>query len=190
MMLCWAAQVDYAAAGIFLNISSNGGKGSAPWWTRPDVQVAPGIEALVPVSPTSFLFPQGQATLRSSLAPWAACLHAQHDACTMHIVNTRREPFLAAQVYDRFSPAWWFADVPIEAIAPLSSLDSVLPFLKQVHHPFQIPSPCGPPCLAPAVYHAWASPHAARLHQAAACRRDLEVGMHAGNMLPLMHATW
>ena len=45
-----ALQVDYAAAGIFLNISSNGGKGSAPWWTRPDVQVAPGIEALVPVS--------------------------------------------------------------------------------------------------------------------------------------------
>ena len=43
-------QVDYAAAGIFLNISSDGGRGSAPWWTRDDLQVAPGIEADVPVS--------------------------------------------------------------------------------------------------------------------------------------------
>lgn len=33
---------------------------------------------------------------------------------------------------DRFSPAWWFADVPQEAIAPLHDLNNVLPFLQQV----------------------------------------------------------
>ena len=49
-MIVWAVpQVDYAAASIFLNISSDGGRGSAPWWTRADLQVAPGIEANVPV---------------------------------------------------------------------------------------------------------------------------------------------
>ena len=37
-----------------------------------------------------------------------------------------------AQVEDRFSPAWWFADVPQEAIAPLHDLNNVLPFLQQV----------------------------------------------------------
>lgn len=36
------------------------------------------------------------------------------------------------QTEDRFSPAWWFADVPGTAIIPLRRVDAVLPYLRQV----------------------------------------------------------
>ena len=41
-----AAQVDYAAAGIFLNITGGKEGGSAPWWEQPGLQMAPGLEAM------------------------------------------------------------------------------------------------------------------------------------------------
>ena len=75
--MSWALhQVDYAAASIFLNISSDGGRGSAPWWTRDDLQVAPGIEADVPVSAKS-------GWCRVSECGVMACSHAP---CYLHCV--------------------------------------------------------------------------------------------------------
>ena len=38
----------------------------------------------------------------------------------------------AAQDVDRYSPAWWYADVPETAIIPLRKLEAVLPYLRQV----------------------------------------------------------
>ena len=37
-----------------------------------------------------------------------------------------------AQDVDRYSPAWWYADVPETAIIPLRKLEAVLPYLRQV----------------------------------------------------------
>ena len=37
-----------------------------------------------------------------------------------------------AQDVDRYSPAWWYADVPESAIIPLRKLEAVLPYLRQV----------------------------------------------------------
>ncbi len=39
---------------------------------------------------------------------------------------------LGVQLEDRFSPSWWFADVPSTAIIPLRKIDAVLPYLRQV----------------------------------------------------------
>ncbi len=39
---------------------------------------------------------------------------------------------IAAQIEERFSPAWWFADVPSEAIGSMQHLGNVLPLLRQV----------------------------------------------------------
>ena len=36
------------------------------------------------------------------------------------------------QDVDRYSPAWWYADVPETAIIPLRKLEAVLPYLRQV----------------------------------------------------------
>ena len=36
-----------------------------------------------------------------------------------------------AQDVDRYSPAWWYADVSEGAIIPLRKLDAVLPYLRQ-----------------------------------------------------------
>lgn len=36
------------------------------------------------------------------------------------------------QDVDRFSPAWWFADVPDTAIIPLRKLEAIVPYLRQV----------------------------------------------------------
>ena len=38
---------------------------------------------------------------------------------------------LPGQVYDRFSPLWWFPDVPKAAIGSMRKLENVLPFLRQ-----------------------------------------------------------
>ncbi|CAL8469510.1 g9051 [Coccomyxa elongata] len=38
------------------------------------------------------------------------------------------------QLEDRFSPSWWFADVPSTAIIPLRKIDAVLPYLRQMPH--------------------------------------------------------
>ena len=76
-------QVDYAAAGIFLNVTTDSEDGdSAPWWQL-EGSMAPGLEALTPV-------------------------------------------------YERFSPHWWFPDVPKQAIGSIKKLENVLPFLRQV----------------------------------------------------------
>lgn len=36
-----------------------------------------------------------------------------------------------AQIEERFSPAWWFADVPKEAIGSMQRLENLLPLLRQ-----------------------------------------------------------
>ena len=36
------------------------------------------------------------------------------------------------QDVDRFSPAWWVADVPDTAIIPLRKLETIVPYLRQV----------------------------------------------------------
>lgn len=41
----------------------------------------------------------------------------------------------AVQDVDRFSPAWWFADVPDTAIIPLRKLEAIVPYLRQVGSP-------------------------------------------------------
>ena len=75
--------MDYAAAGIFLNVTTDSEDGdSAPWWQL-EGSMAPGLEALTPV-------------------------------------------------YERFSPHWWFPDVPKQAIGSIKKLENVLPFLRQV----------------------------------------------------------
>ena len=44
------AQVDYAAAGIFINITTDSEDGdSAPWWHLDGESMAPGLEPLTPV---------------------------------------------------------------------------------------------------------------------------------------------
>ena len=43
---------------------------------------------------------------------------------------------LPAQVYDRFSPLWWFPDVPKAAIGSMRKLENVLPFLRQASFMF------------------------------------------------------
>ncbi len=79
------AQVDYAAVGIFLNVTTDSEDGdSAPWWQL-EGSMAPGLEALTPV-------------------------------------------------YERFSPHWWFPDVPKQAIGSIKKLENVVPFLRQVGH--------------------------------------------------------
>ena len=45
--------MDYAAAGIFLNITGESEGGSAPWWELAGSQMAPGLEAMTPVRPLS-----------------------------------------------------------------------------------------------------------------------------------------
>ena len=78
--------MDYAAAGIFLNVTTDSEDGdSAPWWQLEGGSMAPGLEPLTPV-------------------------------------------------YERFSPHWWFPDVPKQAIGPIKKLENVLPFLRQVGH--------------------------------------------------------
>ncbi len=45
-------QVDYAAAGIFINITTDSDEGhSAPWWQLEGARMAPGLEPLTPVCP-------------------------------------------------------------------------------------------------------------------------------------------
>lgn len=44
-----------------------------------------------------------------------------------------------AQIEERFSPAWWFADVANEAIGSMQHLESVLPLLRQVIHLTNLP---------------------------------------------------
>ena len=215
MCVSAAPQVDYAAAGIFLNISSDGGRGSAPWWTRDDLQVAPGIEADVPVRAYSgysghacgvLACPRASFDLQvvpgteadapvraagrlvrgAHAGSWPAHMHGvtfvASGLCRFNALSgwqpaageaeQQQNPVIAycnlpwtyrarcctraagalcqghtalpatrwgqrvccapAQVEDRFSPAWWFADVPQEAIAPLHDLNNVLPFLQQV----------------------------------------------------------
>lgn len=43
--------------------------------------------------------------------------------------------FSALQWYDRFTPHWWFPDVPKQAIGSIRKLENVLPFLRQASHP-------------------------------------------------------
>ena len=44
------AQVDYAAAGIFINVTTDSEDGdSAPWWQLDGESMAPGLEPLTPV---------------------------------------------------------------------------------------------------------------------------------------------
>ncbi|CAL8469167.1 g8708 [Coccomyxa elongata] len=81
--LPFATEVDYAAAGMFLNITGGKEGGSAPWWEQPGLQMAPGLEAM-------------------------------------------------SQIEERFSPAWWFADVANEAIGSMQHLESLLPLLRQM----------------------------------------------------------
>lgn len=51
--------MDYAAAGIFLNITGGEEGGSAPWWEQPGLQMAPGLEAMSQVRPRySHMCPQ------------------------------------------------------------------------------------------------------------------------------------
>ena len=57
------------------------------------------------------------------------------------------------QDVDRYSPAWWYADVPETAIIPLRKLEAVLPYLRQVD---LIPDICNMLLALPP-----ASPHAA-----------------------------
>ena len=46
----YVAQVDYAAAGIFLNVTTDSEVGdSAPWWQLEGGSMAPGLEPLTPV---------------------------------------------------------------------------------------------------------------------------------------------
>ena len=48
------AQVDYAAAGIFINITTDSEDGdSAPWWQLAGESMAPGLEPLTPVQQSS-----------------------------------------------------------------------------------------------------------------------------------------
>lgn len=43
-------QVDYATAGIFINITTDSDEGhSAPWWQLQGARMAPGLEPLTPV---------------------------------------------------------------------------------------------------------------------------------------------
>lgn len=78
------AQVDYAAAGIFLNVTTDSeGGDSAPWWQLEGGSMTPGLEPLTPV-------------------------------------------------YERFSPHWWFPDVPKQAIGAIKKLENIVPFLRQV----------------------------------------------------------
>ncbi|EIE21518.1 hypothetical protein COCSUDRAFT_66927 [Coccomyxa subellipsoidea C-169] len=39
---------------------------------------------------------------------------------------------LTQKAEDRFSPAWWFADIPATSIIPLRRVDAVLPYLRQM----------------------------------------------------------
>ena len=58
-------QVDYAAAGIFLNVTSDSeGGDSAPWWQLEGGSMAPGLEPLTPVRPPTSLELES-ATLQS-----------------------------------------------------------------------------------------------------------------------------
>ena len=51
-MCVWMLQVDYAAAGIFINITTDSEEGhSAPWWRLEGARMAPGLEPLTPVCP-------------------------------------------------------------------------------------------------------------------------------------------
>ena len=58
-------QVDYAAAGIFINITTDSDEGhSAPWWQLEGARMAPGLEPLTPVCPCPML-PHTQAIILS-----------------------------------------------------------------------------------------------------------------------------
>ena len=46
------------------------------------------------------------------------------------------------QDIDRFSPAWWFPDVPASAIVPLTRLKLVRLYLRQVRQTFVIDRTC------------------------------------------------
>lgn len=48
-----------------------------------------------------------------------------------HIACSSRR-LCEVQDVDRYSPAWWYADVPETAIIPLRKLEAVLPYLRQV----------------------------------------------------------
>ena len=51
-MWAYMLQVDYAAAGIFINITTDSDEGhSAPWWQLEGARMAPGLEPLTPVCP-------------------------------------------------------------------------------------------------------------------------------------------
>ena len=50
---------------------------------------------------------------------------------------------------DRYSPAWWYADVPETAIIPLRKLEAVLPYLRQVIMMAHISNaPCTVTCIS------------------------------------------
>ena len=143
-------QVDYASAALFLNISahvSGSSEAQVAWWQHPELRMKNGLDprtqAGTPCAalPSTRLVPCVHALAQSPVSGMPPLhsarqhIHWHPSAAPFHLhfwpsgLTSLQE---CMQDVDRYSPAWWYADVPETAIIPLRKLEAVLPYLRQV----------------------------------------------------------
>ena len=144
-----AVQVDYAQAALFLNISahvSGSAEAQVAWWQHSELRMKAGLD------PRTQARPPCAAPLSTCLTCCVCGVSLQSPASELppgwhyicqcasaaHLIFMSWPPGLTSlqgctQDVDRYSPAWWYADVPETAIIPLRKLEAVLPYLRQVN---------------------------------------------------------
>ena len=145
-----AVQVDYAQAALFLNISahvSGSAEAQVAWWQHSELRMKSGLDPRTQARPpcsallSTYLVCQVCPVFQSPASKLPPCIQAgvtYTDVRLLRALICQAQPSCpmslqgCAQDVDRYSPAWWYADVPETAIIPLRKLEAVLPYLRQV----------------------------------------------------------